>query len=64
VISPSDPCSAWTTKANRRGQFGYGLDYLIDIENAIIVDVEPTPERTATRDIAGSNSSADCCQRQ
>jgi hypothetical protein len=26
-------------------QFGYGLNYLIDIEHAIIVDVEPTPAR-------------------
>jgi hypothetical protein len=27
-------------------QFGYGLNYLIDIAHAIIVDVEPTPART------------------
>ena len=27
-------------------QFGYGLNYLIDIENAVIVDVEATPART------------------
>ena len=40
VISPIDPCSAWTAKANKRVQFGYGLNYLIDIENAVIVDVE------------------------
>ena len=46
VISPSDPSSAWTAKANKRVQFGYGLNYLIDIANAIIVDVEPTPART------------------
>src|SRR5271168_957557 len=46
VILPSDPCSAWTAKANKRVQFGYGLNYLIDIANAIIVDVEPTPART------------------
>ena len=46
VISPSDPCAAWTAKANKRVQFGYGLNYLIDIENAVIVDVEPTPART------------------
>jgi transposase len=26
VISPSDPCSAWTAKANKRVQFGYGSD--------------------------------------
>src|SRR5476651_439196 len=27
VISPVDPCSAWTAKANKRVQFGYGLNY-------------------------------------
>jgi transposase len=46
MISLSDPCSAWTAKANKRVQFGYGLNYLIDVENAVIVDVEATPART------------------
>jgi transposase len=46
VISPSDPCSAWTAKANKRVQFGYGLNYLIDTAHAVIVDVEATPART------------------
>jgi transposase len=46
VISLSDPCSAWTAKANKRVQFGYGLNYLIDIQYAVIVDVEATPART------------------
>jgi len=46
VISPSDPSSAWTAKANKRVQFGYGLNYLIDLEHAVIIDVEPTPART------------------
>jgi transposase len=46
LISLSDPCSAWTAKANKRVQFGYGLNYLIDIANAVIVDVEATPART------------------
>jgi transposase len=46
VISPTDPCSAWTAKANKRVQFGYGVNYLIDVENAVIVDVEATPART------------------
>ena len=46
VISPSDPQSAWTAKANKGVQFGYGLNYLIDIENAVIVDVEAPPART------------------
>jgi hypothetical protein len=42
MISPVDPGSAWTAKANKRVQFGYGLNYLIDVEYAIIVDVEAT----------------------
>lgn len=46
VLSPSDPASAWTAKANKRVQFGYGLNYLIDNEHAVIVDVEATPART------------------
>jgi transposase len=46
VISLSDPGSAWTAKANKRVQFGYGLNYLIDVENADIVDVEARPART------------------
>jgi hypothetical protein len=29
VISPVDPCSAWTAKANKRVH-GYGLNYLIE----------------------------------
>ena len=46
VISPTDPCSAWTAKANKRVQFGYGLNYMIDTGHAVIVDVEATPGRT------------------
>src|SRR5580704_11526062 len=46
VISPTDPCSAWTAKANKRGQFGYGLNCMIDVEHAVIIDVEATPART------------------
>src|SRR5262244_3634164 len=46
VISPSDPSAAWTAKANKRVLFGYGLNYLIDVEHAIIIDVEATPART------------------
>jgi IS5 family transposase len=47
VISPVDPCSAWTAKANKRVQFGYGLNYLIDIgPAAVIIGVEATPART------------------
>jgi Transposase DDE domain len=46
VVSPSDPSSAWTAKANKRVQFGYGINYLIDIDNGVIVDLEATPART------------------
>jgi transposase len=46
VISPVDPCSAWTAKANKRVQFDYALNYLIDIEHAVIVDAQATPART------------------
>ena len=46
AISPTDPCSAWTAKANKRVQFGYGLNYMIDTAHAVIVDVEATPART------------------
>lgn len=46
MISPSDPFSARTAKANKRVQFGYGLYYLVDVEHAVIVDVEATPART------------------
>jgi len=49
VISPSDPSSAWTAKANKRVQFGYGLNYLIDVEYAVIVDVEATLRVPMTR---------------
>jgi len=37
--------SAWTAKANKRVLFGYGLNYLIDLKHAVIVDVEATPAR-------------------
>src|SRR6201999_529324 len=46
AVTPCEPSSAWTAKADKRVQFGYGLNYLIDVEHAIIVDVEPTPART------------------
>jgi transposase len=62
VISPSDPCAAWTAKANKRVQFGYGLNYLIDTENAIIVDVEATPARTYD-EVAATKTMVDRTER-
>jgi hypothetical protein len=49
VISPVDPCSAWTAKANKRVLFGYGLNYMIDIEYAVIVNMEATPRVPTTK---------------
>src|SRR6201987_784415 len=62
VISPVDPCWAWTAKANKRVQFGYGLNYLIDIENAVIVDVEATPARTYD-EVAATKTMLDRAER-
>ncbi|MDP6774145.1 MAG: IS1182 family transposase [Rhodospirillales bacterium] len=45
AMSPTDPISAWTTRGRHKVMFGYSLNYLIDMENAIIVDVEATPTR-------------------
>jgi hypothetical protein len=43
-LSPTDPAAAWNTKGGR-GPFGYFTNYMIDTENAVIVDVEATPAR-------------------
>ena len=45
ALSPTDPTAAWTTRGRPKVMFGYSLNYLIDMENAIIVDVEATPTR-------------------
>src|SRR5579863_10287570 len=63
AISPVDPCSAWTAKANKRVQFGYGLNYLIDIEYAIVVDVEATPARTYD-EVAATKTMLDRTERR
>ncbi len=45
AMSPSDPSAAWTTRGRHKVMFGYSLNYLIDMEHAVIVDVEATPTR-------------------
>ena len=45
ALSPSDPAAAWTTRGRHKVMFGYSLNYLIDLTNAIIIDVEATPTR-------------------
>ena len=45
ALSPSDPCAAWTARGRYKVMFGYSLNYLIDMEEAVILDVEATPTR-------------------
>jgi hypothetical protein len=45
-VSASDPAARWTGAHGGQAFFAYSTNYLVDIENAIIVDVEAT---TATR---------------
>jgi transposase len=45
AISPTDPAAAWTTRGRHKVMFGYSLNYLIDMENAVVMDVEATPTR-------------------
>ncbi len=45
AMSPSDPCAAWTTRGRHKVMFGYSLNYLIDMEGSVILDVEATPTR-------------------
>jgi len=45
AMSPSDPSAAWTTRGRHKVMFAYSLNYLIDMEEPIIVDVEATPTR-------------------
>jgi len=42
AMSPSDPAAAWTTRGRHKVMFGYSLNYLIDMDHAVIVDVEAT----------------------
>ena len=45
AVSPCDPAAAWTTRGRHKVMFAYSLNYLIDMENAVVVDVEATPTR-------------------
>ncbi len=42
---PSWVAAAWTARGRHKVMFGYSLNYLIDMEHAVIVDVEATPTR-------------------
>lgn len=41
-ISPVDPGARWTGADGGAAYFAYSTNYLVDLDNAIIVDVEPT----------------------
>src|ERR1700744_4899010 len=41
-ISPADPAARWTGAHGGQAFFAYSTNYLIDVDNAIIVDVEGT----------------------
>src|SRR5690349_8313676 len=41
-VSPSDPAARWTEAHRGQAFFAYSTNYLVDLENAIIVDVEAT----------------------
>lgn len=41
-LSPADPAARWTGAHGGQAFFAYSTNYLIDVENAIIVDVEAT----------------------
>jgi transposase len=45
AISPSDPCAAWTTRGRFKAAFAYSFNCLIDLKEAVIVDVAATPTR-------------------
>ena len=45
ALSPTDPAAAWTTRGRNKVMFAYSLNYLIDMDEAVIVDVEATPAR-------------------
>src|ERR1700734_3409779 len=41
-VSPSDPAARWTGAHGGQAFFAYSTNYLINVNNRIIVDVEPT----------------------
>ena len=41
-LAPADPASRWTAAQAGPASFAYCTNYLIDLEHAVIVDVEPS----------------------
>ncbi|MFC7556910.1 transposase [Pseudoroseomonas wenyumeiae] len=55
-ISATDPAARYTSAHGGQAQFCYATNYLIDVQNAVIVDVEAT---TAVRQARSDRSQAD-----
>ena len=55
ALSPTDPAAAWTARGRNKVMFAYSLNYLIDMEHAVIVDVEATPTRI-DREVAATGT--------
>jgi transposase len=63
AMSPVDPSSAWTTRGRNKVMFGYSLNYLIDMEHSVIVDVEATPTRI-TKEVDATETMLDRAERR
>jgi len=57
-MSPSDPAAAWTKRGRHKVMFGYSLNCLIDMDRAVIVDVEATPTRIS-KEVAATETMLD-----
>lgn len=41
-LAPTDPAARWTAASRERAFFAYSTNYLIDLDHAVIMDVEAT----------------------
>lgn len=41
-LAPTDPAARWTAASRERTFFAYSTNYMIDLNHAVIVDVEAT----------------------
>jgi transposase len=57
-ISPTDPAARWTGATRGPAVFAYSANYLIDLDHAIIVDVEPS-SAIRTAEVAAAKTMID-----
>jgi hypothetical protein len=53
-ISPADPAARWTGALGGQAFFAYSTNCLIDVDNAIIIDVEATTAIRQAEVLAGA----------